>query len=190
MSNTHYNLIEAENSIQVKARTCISLLDFFRTGNFGPVQLGMSRQEVYDLLGEPDDYGCPNTSLMEANVWLYDAIELHFFDEFPLWLICTDHISYPDWWVSERIKLDAWLFSNGYQPNKRELEAGLAEQNIPYTYIEMKPKDEEDVKGKFIFESRVEILIADEYRWFKTLRRKAKLVRQSDMAMVIQIKRP
>jgi hypothetical protein len=142
--------------------TSISLLDFFRSGQFGPIQLGMTRQEVYDLLGEPDGYGCPDTHLMKAGVWLYDAIELHFSPR--LWLITTDHISYPDWWGhSESIRLDAWLFSDGRQPSKSDLEDGLTKLNIPYQYIELEQRFEDDAVGKFLFESGVEILIGVKY---------------------------
>lgn len=186
MSNTRYNLIEVENGVPVKAMTNITLIDFFRTGNFGPVQLGMTRQEVYDLLGEPDWCQSPDTNLMRSNIWMYKPIELHFFDEFPLRLICTDHISYPNFWDSKRIGLDAWLFSNGYQPNKNELEAGFREQNLPFTYLEMEPKDEDDVKSKFLFESGVEILIADVTKLHRSLRGRRKWVRLIDVAVVIQ----
>jgi hypothetical protein len=129
----------------------ISLLDFFRSGQFGPIQLGRTRQEVYDLLGEPDGYGYPETHLMKAGVWLYDAIELHFTTR--LWLIITDHISYPDWWGhSERIR-----------PSKSDLEDGLTKLNIPYQYIELEQRFEDDAVGKFLFESGVQILIGVKY---------------------------
>jgi hypothetical protein len=131
--------------------TSISLLDLFRSGQFGPIQLGRTRQEVYDLLGEPDGYGCPETYLMKAGIWLYDAIELHFSTR--LWLITTDHISYPGWWGhSERIRLDAWFFSDGRQPSKSDLEDGLARLNIPYQYIELEQRFEDDVVGRLLFE--------------------------------------
>ena len=144
----------------------ISLVEFFRTGQFGPVRLGMTRQEVYDFLGEPDGYGSPNTHLMEARVWLYDAIELHFSDAeaSPLWLIFSDHLSYPDWWgTSERVELDAWIFAGGRQPSKKEIENNLAEINLPYKYTDQKQKYEDDIVGKFLLDSGVEILIGVKY---------------------------
>ena len=186
MANTHVNLIEVENGVSVKGITSISLIDFFRTGNFGPIQLGMTRQEIYGLLGEPDWYQSPDTNLMRSNIWMYEPIEFHFFDESPLRLIFTDHISYPNYWNSKRIRLDAWLFSNGYQPNKNELEAGLRKQHVPFTYIKIKPKDEGDIKGKFLFESGVEILVADVTTLHQSLRGRRKWVRLMDVAIVIQ----
>ena len=51
----------------------ISLLEFFRTGRFGPVALGMSRHEVLGLLGEPDAAGAGD---LETRLCKYGDIEI------------------------------------------------------------------------------------------------------------------
>ncbi len=35
----------------------ISLQEFFATGKFGPIELGMPRHQVLTSLGAPDEYG-------------------------------------------------------------------------------------------------------------------------------------
>ncbi len=67
--------------IQIK----IDFRDFLKTGQFGPVQLGMTQDEVRQLLGNPQDWG--------GQIWKYDEMEFHFGDqERRLWLIWCDHL--------------------------------------------------------------------------------------------------
>ncbi len=175
--------------------TYISLIDFFRTGNFGPIRLGMTRQEVYDILGEPDFYDsgfreCSHSelSLMDAEIWSYCPIEFYFFLDSPLFMVFTDHIPFEDWRESNIIELDAWLFSNGNQPSRAELEAGLAEHHISYTYLESEKSNAEHVTGKLILASGVEIAVADVCGKQKiSRRRKAVYLRRRDLVVFIQM---
>ena len=124
----------------VRIMVNVSLLEFFRTGRFGPIELGMRRQEVMNLIGGPDDFGLPPTHPMQAAVWLYGDMEFHFSkDKSRLFLIWCDHIPFPGK-KSGRVNLDAWLFAKGKQPNKKELENGLKTADIRYQYHERESK--------------------------------------------------
>jgi hypothetical protein len=118
----------------------ISLLDFFRTGHFGAIALGMTRQEILNLMGEPDDFGYPPTHYHQAGVWKYGDIEFHFGEDLPrLFLIWCDLLPFADN-KSRNISLDAWLFGDGKQPSKQDIERGLKAANITYKYIEFEQK--------------------------------------------------
>lgn len=62
-----------------------------RTGSISPLQLGMTRDEIRVLFGEPDD---ASISLRRRNplvgIWKFGQIEFHFDAEGRLWLIYTE----------------------------------------------------------------------------------------------------
>lgn len=47
-------------------------------GLIEPVKLGMSRQELEHLFGEPDDVGGVSRNITQPSIWLYDGLEFHF----------------------------------------------------------------------------------------------------------------
>src|ERR1700692_2197538 len=59
----------------------VSMLEFFRTGAFGPLHLGMARVQIEAILGPPDDYAvlsrrerrqCKgDTPWKYSRIWLY-----------------------------------------------------------------------------------------------------------------------
>jgi len=54
-------------------------LNLFRTtGNIAPVQLGMKRVEVTEILGEPSDISVPSKKKKEPSIYKYGNIEFHF----------------------------------------------------------------------------------------------------------------
>jgi hypothetical protein len=49
-----------------------------RTGNIGPVSLGMTRSELRALFGIPDDVGSSWRRQKEPLIWRYGEVEFHF----------------------------------------------------------------------------------------------------------------
>jgi hypothetical protein len=61
-----------------------SLLEFFRTGKFGQVDLGMTRTEVKQLIGPPDDiWESDGRSIEESAIWIYGGIEFFWMGNIP-----------------------------------------------------------------------------------------------------------
>ena len=54
------------------------LQECLHTGEFGPVRLGMKREEIRELLGEPDDTGGTSRKHRIPQIWKYGEVELHF----------------------------------------------------------------------------------------------------------------
>ncbi len=62
--------------------TKITLSSFFKTGKFGPIELGMTKAQVLETFGPPETNvdipsGC---SLMESVIWLYNSLEFYFYE--------------------------------------------------------------------------------------------------------------
>lgn len=154
----------------------ISLLEFIKTGRFGPVSLGMSRHDVFALFGKPDVVGAGN---LETRLCKYGDIEFHFQAKTGLlYLIWSDHIPFPGE-RSRRIRLDPWLFNGNRRPSKDAIGKGLTEHGVNFQYREIEsetvpgltilPPDENEVlgylseepSGEFLLESGVAIGIGD-----------------------------
>ncbi|MEM6782543.1 MAG: hypothetical protein AAF624_02280 [Bacteroidota bacterium] len=54
----------------------ISLLRFLKTGSYGPVRLGQTREQVRSHLGEPDDKGGVSRKYRRPTVWKYGDVQL------------------------------------------------------------------------------------------------------------------
>ncbi len=61
-----------------------------RTGRFGPVGLGSTRDELRYHFGEPDHVGGASRKQRVPSIWKYDEFEFHFDDEGRVWLIYTE----------------------------------------------------------------------------------------------------
>ncbi len=59
------------------------------SGDICPVRLGMTRDELKALLGEPDAVGGTSRKHRTPSIWKYDELEFHFGQESDgsLWLI-------------------------------------------------------------------------------------------------------
>jgi hypothetical protein len=55
-----------------------------------PVGLGVTRDELRRLLGEPTDTSIPTRSQRRPMIWKYGEIEYHFGDDGRVWLIYTE----------------------------------------------------------------------------------------------------
>ena len=60
----------------------LSIIDILKGNSFGPVSAGMDKEAVADVLGEPDDFEAnEGESFMNASIWKYAGIELHFWPQ-------------------------------------------------------------------------------------------------------------
>lgn len=132
----------------------INLKDFVLTGDFGPVKIGMTKEQVIDLLGEPEagnDYGTGSIGL------LYSWYEF-FFDKKTKILksIQNDHLqancAEHDEMIlfkNDKIEIDIWFLKLNQDVTFREVKTILHKQEIPFT--------EEEILGNEIikFESGV-----------------------------------
>lgn len=108
----------------------IQLKEFFRTGMFGPVGLGMTRAEVVALLGAPDRTNTvkenPIPGYSYGGVWMYfdaekaEALALMTFKPTDLW------------YVTRNPRINRWLFRGILGPKIDQLTEGLRKAGIDY----------------------------------------------------------
>lgn len=85
----------------------VSIKDFIQSGQFGPIELGISRDSLRTLLGYPDDYGVYPKSVDVASIWRYGDIEFYFDNANILHMIFADNFDTPH--GGEKILLDPWV---------------------------------------------------------------------------------
>lgn len=114
----------------------VSMQDFLRTGEFGPVRLGMSRGQLRGLLGEPEGWGPSPQAKHNAGIWKYGDVEFYLNEDF-LWLIFADDIDTLD--GGKAIDLDPWVF-NG-KVTVRQVLSELEAAHVPCQRIDWKLDD-------------------------------------------------
>jgi hypothetical protein len=136
----------------------VDMRDFLRTGNFGPIRLGMTRKQVEHLLGKPQGWGGrfpwqtgqleKDRSYNDCPVWIYDDMEFHFGEQ-QLFLIYCDHL--------DRLKsrgdvfnLNRWVLEKK-PPTREQVEHALVEEDINYTHKRL------EYFGKLVLASGVDI---------------------------------
>jgi hypothetical protein len=139
----------------------IDMRDFLRTGEFGPIRLGMTTNQVEHLLGKPQDWGGqlplrpyyepldPGRSYNDFPIWIYDAMEFHFGYNGQLFLIYCDHLDLL------KDKGDVFSLNRGVfeanPPTLEQVEQALKEEKIDYTQKKL------EHFGKLVLASGVEI---------------------------------
>lgn len=124
--------------------TIISLKDFITTGEFGPVRIGMTKDEVIKVLGQPDsdnDYGTGSGGLMYA--W-YEFF--YWQDSLKINGIQNDHLT--NWQVgkikihkeaicfqNDKISIDIWFLQVGKNISYGEVINILKSEGIPFEEI-------------------------------------------------------
>jgi hypothetical protein len=83
----------------------VSFVDFARTGAFGSLGLGASRDEVVSVLGEPDD---ADASTGGERILRYGDIEFHFANRI-LQIVFVERL---DAISGGRVALDGWSLSS------------------------------------------------------------------------------
>jgi hypothetical protein len=86
----------------------VSLDSFARDGYLGPLEIGVSRQEISDKLGPPPMWS--GASLETGDIWKYGDLELHFADDV-IWLIHFDWFDIPT--TGGALDLDPWVIRHG-----------------------------------------------------------------------------
>jgi len=104
----------------------ISLEEFIRSGQLGPIKIGLSRNEVKTAFGEPNQWHSKSPSWKTANIWKYGDTEFHFRAD-KLWMIFFDEFDIPN--VGDKLELDAWGLSNQVTLSQMESKLKVAEIN-------------------------------------------------------------
>ena len=115
----------------------VSMLDFLRTGHFGPVHLGISRIQTRDCLGEPEQWGPAPRAKHNAGVWKYGDIEFYFDNSNTLWMIFSDHVKTLKGGAA--MDLNPWVL-NGSLMVKQALRE-FEDAGIPFQRIDWKVDD-------------------------------------------------
>ncbi len=111
----------------------VSMQEWFRTGIFGPVRLGMSRAQVQELLGPPDDVGGTSRKYRTPSTWKYGDIEFYFGGrDDPLQSLFTDTFQVPS--GGHAIALDPWIVRRGIRWG--EVERQLVVCGIEYRGVD------------------------------------------------------
>ena len=132
----------------------ISLKNFIKTGCFGSVELEMSKEEVIDLLGQPEWY---NDDQLSDGVTLiaYSWYEFFFTKENKLFAIQNDHfdVEFPEScrYKSEKIEIDPWIYKGDQLFLFKDVEEILQEEEITYKV--------EDYLGRKIIKMPSEVVI-------------------------------
>ena len=137
------------------SKIAVSMLAFLRTGEFGPIKLGISRAELQGCLGDPKNWGPHPKAKTHASIWKYGDIEFHFhFKEDTLAGIFTDHISALK--GGSAIDLNPWIIDGNLtlkQALREFEEAGVSCKRIDWTL--------DDDTERFRVGAGVEVTFAD-----------------------------
>lgn len=107
----------------------IDLLRFLRSGEFGPIQFGITRQDLLNALGTPEDWVAEH-EIMSSPILKYGSIEFYFSaDGSGLTMIYTDWLSPIRGWGN--LELSGWVFKS--PPSLEEVKAQLKQEHIDYT---------------------------------------------------------
>lgn len=107
----------------------ISLGDFLRYGTFGSIKLGMSREEIKSVLGEPDGV-MQREKDKHPTGFAYGDIEFYFVSSSDnrLCTIYFDHFDIPKGNV--KLSIDSWCIKG--ETTRVEIEDALTKANISF----------------------------------------------------------
>lgn len=130
----------------------VSMQDFLRTGEFGPVHLGMSRGQLRGLLGEPENWG-PSPAKHNAVIWKYGDIEFYLNEDL-LWYISANNGTTLK--GGRSIDLDPWVL-NG------DATVGQALRDLEDAYISCQRIDwkVDDTTERFMVGAGIELRFWD-----------------------------
>lgn len=103
------------------------LEEFARSGQFGPLSLGMRRGDVSAFLGPPTDW-LDGKPVGRSAIWKYGDVELYFDDEDGLYMIHFDSFDAPVGGAS--LQLSPWVVRGGLP--LQQLEHALSSSGIPF----------------------------------------------------------
>lgn len=137
------------------SRMKIHLKDFALTGHFGPVKIGMKKDNVLEILGNPDHEEAFSTG---STVILYGSYEFYFDTESAtLTAIQNDHLQAIDFnnegcipFKNDKFEIDTWFLKSNQNINRSEVKALLEADGISFQEKEQYPGN-----GILYFESGV-----------------------------------
>jgi hypothetical protein len=111
----------------------LSIKEFIKTGKFGEVRIGMSKEDVINRLGIPDsdnDIGANGSILLYAWYELFlnhenILVSIHNDNYDP-----TDKASYE--FENEKIKIDSWFLNNTENQTTETVSTILKNEGIEY----------------------------------------------------------
>lgn len=112
----------------------VSLRDFARLGSFGPVSLGIARDDLISHLGEPDLWGGPDAkSVQTAAIWRYGDVEFYFDKQGKLHQVFSDTFTGASGTLNGGLhcNIDSWIVREFM--TLESLEAGLRNEGIGYS---------------------------------------------------------
>lgn len=117
-----------------KKTLTISLDSLLRTGNFGELRSGMSKEEVTALLGSPDRAGVTLRKSKTPRIFVYGPIELWFEATAPhgltsLWWEADERGSLS---VPKPCQIQDWAFTPDW--TQEQVELYLNEHGIAFTH--------------------------------------------------------
>jgi hypothetical protein len=111
----------------------VSLKELIESGHFGPLRLGMSREQVEGLLGAPDDLSVGSRKYSQACILKYGDVEFHFDPRGGgLWLIHLEQLDSPS--AGKAVNLDPWVIQSSL--TLPEMERCLSLSGITYQVTE------------------------------------------------------
>jgi len=130
----------------------VALKEFLFTGRFGPVELGMKRQDVLTCLGVADCTGGTSRKHRIPAIWKYGSFEFHFGDAGqPLTLIHAD--DFEGLTGGARVALEPWCLSGRLARDAAE----RAFQAARLTYF-LRPDPSGDAGDQLLTEGGVALL--------------------------------
>ena len=103
------------------------MLELVRSGKFGPLRHGMTREELRQLLGAPPLWGTQKTE-DHAVFWRYGDIE-YYFDERAVSFLFSDHENLTG--GGSTLEIDPWIVRLGLP--RIEFERSLALHSVNFT---------------------------------------------------------
>lgn len=115
----------------------ISLKEFALTGDFGPVKIGMTKEEVLQHLGEPNDeadYGSGYFGLTYSWYELFFASKTGILDSIQNdhLAVFGDHHKESIQFSNEKITIDTWFLNPDEDMTREEVKNFLLDQHIDF----------------------------------------------------------
>ncbi|MBB3166835.1 hypothetical protein [Simiduia aestuariiviva] len=111
----------------------LSIEEFVKTGKFGPVQIGMSKPEIIEFLGEADS---DNDMDQNGSILIYGWYELFINSEDRLYSIQNDNYDpkYPETYIfqNSKFEIDPWILNNSTCQNIESISSKLKNSGIRF----------------------------------------------------------
>jgi hypothetical protein len=111
-----------------RAYLIADLEEFARSGQLGPLSIGLKRDKVSALLGSPTDW-LNETPVDRSAIWKYGDLELYFDDDEYVYMIHFDLFDVPVGGAA--LQLSPWVLRRGLP--LEDLENALRSATIPFS---------------------------------------------------------